>query len=57
MGQRLWMPLKALQSFKSSVRKLIDCYREQFPLAKILYYDDAFPVFWADISLLRVRFS
>ena len=48
------MDSKALPLFKSAVKKLTDCYREQFPKAKIVYFDDAFPVFWADISLLRV---
>ena len=48
------MDSKALPLFKSAVKKLTDCYREQFPQVKIVYFDDAFPVFWADISLLRV---
>ena len=48
------MDSKALPLFKSAVKKLTDCYREQFPQTKIVYFDDAFPVFWADISLLRV---
>ena len=53
----IFVDSKALPLFKSAVKKLTDCYREQFPKAKIVYFDDAFPVFWADISLLRVIFG
>ena len=50
----IFVDSKALASFKKYVENLSQCYKEHFPSSQIFVVDNAFPVFWADISLLKV---
>ena len=50
----IFVDSKAIHTFKNAVSQLVDCYREKFPSTQIFLVANAFPVFWADISLLKV---
>ena len=50
----IFVDSKAIHTFKNVVSQLVDCYREKFPSTQIFLVANAFPVFWADISLLKV---
>ncbi len=49
----LFVDGKAPDAFKDSVQDLATCYKEHFPSSQIFVLAHAFPVFWADISLLQ----
>lgn len=49
----IFIDKKSSASFKSAVGQMLDCYKQQFPESTIFLANPTFPVFWADITLIR----